>query len=238
MPLSFDFFKKVDLVSSLVADRTQQAKKPVDLTPRGIRRRSALIGAALRIIVRDGPGSVTLRTVATEADASHGLVVYYFGTREELISAVLTHVAEKNIEALNQTWRSRELDTSDPRVLAAFIASHVTRQMIDDREMGITIMELHLAAARFPILRAMVREWGRAYVRITYQTFTRLGSPDAQRDSALLTNLINGLAIQQLALPRRNFEAAVLRPAIERFLEMVGGDESAQKRLEPKVKRK
>lgn len=227
-------------MSTLAVDRAsqQQARKPVDLTPRGIQRRSALIAAALKIIVRDGPGSVTLRTVAVEAEASHGLVVYYFGTREELISAVLTHVAEKNIEALNQAWRSRELDTSDPRVLAAFIASQVTRQMIDDREMGITIMELHLAAARFPILRAMVREWGRAYVRITHQTFTRLGSLDPQRDSALLTNLINGLTIQQLTLPRRNFEAAVLRPAIERFLEMVGGDESAQKRREPNVKRK
>lgn len=229
----------MSFVGTLAVDPIQQhAKKPLDLTPRGIQRRSALIAAALRIIVRDGPGSVTLRTVAIEAEASHGLVVYYFGTREELISAALTHVAEKNIEALNQAWGSRELDTSDPRILAALIASHATRQMIEDREMGITIMELHLAAARFPILRAMVRDWGRAYVRITHQTFTRLGSPDAQRDSALLTNLISGLVMQQLALPRRNFEATVLRPAIERFLVMVSGDESAQKRIEPSMKRK
>ena len=227
-------------MSTLVVDRSQsqQVRKPVDLTPRGVKRRAELIAAALRIIVRDGPGSVTLRTVAVEADASHGLVIYYFGTREELISAALTHVAQRNIDALTQTWKSSELDTSDPQVLAALIASHATRQMIEDREMGITIMELHLAAARFPNLRPMVREWGQAYARITRQTFTRLGSSDAERDSALLTNLISGLVIQQLALPRRNFEAAVLRPAIENFLVIVGGGESANKTIESNVRRK
>jgi DNA-binding transcriptional regulator YbjK len=192
-----------------------------ELTARGTQRRSSLIAAALRITVRDGPGSVTLRTVATEADASHGLVAYYFGTREDLIRAALNLVATKNIEALETAWRNLDATPADPATLADKIARHSVHQMIEDRTMGITIMELHLAAARFAVLRSSVRDWGRAYARITRRTFERLGSADPARDSGLLTSLISGLVIGQLALPRRGFEADVLRPAIEEFLRMI-----------------
>lgn len=197
------------------------------LTPRGEQRRETLVAAALRIIVRDGPGAATLRTVATEAQASHGSVVYYFGTREELIRAALHQVAARNIEALQQAWQAVDRTIIDPHQLAGFIAHHSARQMVDDRSMGITIVELHLAAARFPALRPNVREWGRAYARISRETFARLGSSDPAADSAILTSLISGLVVGQLAIPRKDFETAILQPAIERFLGSVG---SAPKR--------
>ncbi len=192
------------------------------LTPRGEQRRETLVAAALRIIVREGPGAVTLRTVATEAQATHGSVVYYFGTREELIREALHQVAARNIEALEQAWQAIDKDTIDPHLLAGFIAHHSARQMAEDRSMGITIVELHLAAARFPALRPNVREWGRAYARISRETFARMGSSDPAADSAILTSLISGLVVGQLALPRKDFETKILQPAIERFLGSIG----------------
>ncbi len=192
------------------------------LTPRGEQRRETLVAATLRIIVRDGPGAVTLRTAATEAQASHGSVVYYFGTREELVRAALHQVAARNIEALQQAWQGIDKDTTDPHELAGLIAHHSAQQMVEDRSMGITIVELHLAAARFPTLRPKVREWGRAYARISRETFARMGSSDPAADSAILTSLISGLVVGQLAVPRRDFETAILQPAIERFLKSIG----------------
>jgi DNA-binding transcriptional regulator YbjK len=199
-------------------DKSLAARGQSDLTNRGARRKEALLEAALRIIVRDGPGAVTLRSVVAEADASHGSVVYYFGTREDLIRDALALVANRNIEALAVSWAGFERQAMNLRKLAQLIARHSVAQMIEDRQMGITIIEFHLAAARYPELSSTLREWGRAYARISHDTFVRIGAVNPEAESALLTNLINGLILKQLALRRSDFETVLLRPAIERFL--------------------
>lgn len=206
----------------------QPAKAQPDLTARGTKRREALLDAALRIIVRDGPGAVSLRSVVAEAKASHGSVVYYFGTREDLIREALILVANRNVEALAAAWPALEKHTDNPARFAELLARHSVRQMVDDPSMGITIMEFHLAAARYPMLAPALREWGRAYARITHNTFERMGSTNPEADSALMTNTISGLVLRQLALARPDFETAVLRPAIERVLRSIIEDASAR----------
>lgn len=188
------------------------------LTPRGVQRRAALLEATFRIIVRDGPGAVTLRSVVAEARASHGSVKYYFGSVEALVEEALREVARHNIDALAATWASVPRGARDPAAVAAIIARHSTREMIEDRRMGIIIYELHLAAARDAKLRPILHAWGRAYARIVGETLASLGSADPPGDAASLTHLINGLVIGQLAMPRRDFADAILRPAVERFL--------------------
>tara|TARA_R110000822_G_scaffold5639_4_gene24185 strand:- start:26513 stop:27163 length:651 start_codon:yes stop_codon:yes gene_type:complete len=203
--------------------RPRSSRAPASLTQRGSERRQALLLAALRIIVRDGPGSVTFRTVVAEAKASHGSVAYYFGTREELIREAMVLVANRNIEALAGVLEQFESVPGDPQSLAEIIARHSTQQMIEDRSMGITIIELHLAAARYPELRPVLRDWGRAYARIIHRILANLGSSDPNADAALLTNTINGHVIGQLALQRKDFESTVLRPAILRLLTAIAG---------------
>jgi len=111
-------------------------------------------------------------------------VVYYFGTCEELIHQSLTLIARRNIKALSKAWREIEPHAEDPEMVAELIARHSVSQMIKDRDMGITIIELHLAAARNPELRPALREWGRAYVRIVRSTLTALGTLNPKADAA------------------------------------------------------
>lgn len=193
------------------------------LTTRGVRRRHELLEAALRLIVRDGPGAVTLRSVVTEADTSHGLVSYYFGSRDELINAALALTATRNIDALAHAWEEI-LPTTDADDLARQIARHSVRQMIEHEDMGITIIELHLAAARDPALRPAIVEWGRAFARIVAPTLLAVGSNDPSRDAEILVSTINGLVMTQLAVPSRRFEAEVLTPTIARYLRTMGAD--------------
>ena len=194
---------------------------PGDLTPRGTQRRVALMEAALRIIVRDGPGAVTLRSVVAEAKASHGSVAYYFGSREDLVRETLIHIADRNIKALEEAWVDIEKNATDPATVAAMIARHSTRRMVEDRGMGITIIELHLASARCEALRPALREWGRAYTQIASKTLLRLGSKRPEADAALLVGIVNGHVVSQLALPKKNFEHDVLRPSLEEFLSAI-----------------
>lgn len=193
------------------------------LTTRGVRRRHELLEAALRLIVRDGPGAVTLRSVVTEADTSHGLVSYYFGSRDELINAALALTATRNIDALAHAWEEIR-PTTDADDLARQIARHSVRQMIEHEDMGITIIELHLAAARDPALRPAIVEWGRAFARIVAPTLLAVGSNDPSRDAEILVSTINGLVMTQLAVPSRRFEAEVLTPTIARYLRTMGAD--------------
>jgi DNA-binding transcriptional regulator YbjK len=194
------------------------ARAPANLTQRGTERRSALLFAALQIIVRDGPGAVTFRTVVAEANASHGSITYYFGTREELIKEAMVLVANRNIEVLSAVLSDFETMPVSPEVLATVIARHSNQQMIEDRSMGITIIELHLAAARSPELRPILREWGRSYALIIRKVLTNLGSDDPDEDAALMINIINGHVVSQLALQRKDFEVSILRPALARLL--------------------
>ena len=193
------------------------------LTTRGARRRHELLEAALRLIVRDGPGAVTLRSVVTEAHTSHGLVSYYFGSRDELINAALALTATRNIDALAHAWEEIR-PTTDADDLARQIARHSVRQMIEHEDMGITIIELHLAAARDPALRPAIVEWGRAFARIVAPTLLAVGSNDPSRDAEILVSTINGLVMTQLAVPSRRFEAEVLTPTIARYLRTMGAD--------------
>lgn len=193
-----------------------------ELTPRGVRKRTALLDATFRIIVRDGPGAVTLRSVVAEASAAHGAVKYYFGSTQALIREALKKVARHSIEKLSETWKTVDREACDPSVLAGIIAGHSSREMIENRRRGIIIYELHLAAARDASLRPIIQAWGREYARIVRGTLEALGSTDPSADAALLTNLINGLVISQLALPRKDFADAILRQAIEQFLRNMG----------------
>ena len=55
-------------------------------------RRERIIGAAFDIAAEQGLGAVTVRSVAERADASAGLVIFYFQTKDDLVLALLDWV--------------------------------------------------------------------------------------------------------------------------------------------------
>ena len=57
--------------------------------------RTALLEAAARLFVEHGPGAVSVRELAAEADVNHGLVHQYFGSKDALVRATLEHLAEE-----------------------------------------------------------------------------------------------------------------------------------------------
>jgi len=55
-------------------------------------RREQIVSAAYEVALRTGIDGVTLRAVAAKAKLSHGLVVFYFKQKHQLISALLDRV--------------------------------------------------------------------------------------------------------------------------------------------------
>ena len=56
--------------------------------------REALMAAAAELFARRGPHAVSVREVAAAAQVNHGLVHHYFGGKDELVAAVLDHLAD------------------------------------------------------------------------------------------------------------------------------------------------
>jgi AcrR family transcriptional regulator len=56
---------------------------------------AALLEAAARLFVQQGPAAVSVRQIAAEAGVNHGLVHQYFGSKEGLVRATLEHLADE-----------------------------------------------------------------------------------------------------------------------------------------------
>ncbi|MCF6469446.1 TetR family transcriptional regulator [Nonomuraea sp. MG754425] len=58
--------------------------------------RERLLQAAIGIAARQGQGAVTYRAVAAEAGVTHGLVRFYFGTRQAMLSEAFELAARRD----------------------------------------------------------------------------------------------------------------------------------------------
>lgn len=61
---------------------------------RAARRSAQLLGAAARLMDRNGSAGVSMQAVAAEAGVSVGLIYRYFGSKDELLLAVITQVLD------------------------------------------------------------------------------------------------------------------------------------------------
>ncbi|MDR8373558.1 TetR family transcriptional regulator [Pseudomonas lactis] len=193
------------------------------LSAKGEQRRQSLIEAAMRLIVRDGHHSLSLRSVAKEAECSHGSVAYYFGSKGALMAATIDHACQQIATSFKAIAPDLEACAHDPLRFAAMIAQYNTRLLVDDRSMGIAVYELNLAGAHDPSLRPTLAKWGRVHADICREAYLKLGSKDPDADFAFVLHAIGGLVVAQLSLPRKDFEKRVFLPAIERLVFSVAG---------------
>jgi AcrR family transcriptional regulator len=81
------------------------------------RTRRQLLDAAVDVLAERGEG-FSIADVATQAGVSHGTFYNYFGDREELLDALVTHIVEEFASVA-----AREVDESDPALRFARISA-------------------------------------------------------------------------------------------------------------------
>lgn len=87
---------------------------------------AAILEAATDLFAERGPAATSIRDIAARSNVNHGLVFRHFGTKEQLVGAVLDHLGA-NLSAL--------LGTDAP---AAVLESSLDRQM---RVMARTVLD-------------------------------------------------------------------------------------------------
>lgn len=118
----------------------------------------ALIRATIRVIARQGLRGMTLRAVAAEAQLSHGLIRFHFGSRDALIEATMDYAARHSLAGA--TAASTDADDLTE------IGSHL-RDVAEDSEETLAFQLEMIAEARrrpelLPLAQRMIADYEQA----------------------------------------------------------------------------
>jgi DNA-binding transcriptional regulator YbjK len=190
---------------------------------KGERRKDEILAATLRVIGARGADAVTHRAVAEEAGVPLSATTYYFASKEELLEQTLLMAAREETERLERLvleLAPRELSVGD---WAAAVAAQISHGVEAEPAKHVALFELGLEATRREPLRAEMQRWQDAHLRLAEMGCRAIGSDDPALDARVVVATITGLMLDQLAGGRDDFEAAVMRPALERLLGQLAG---------------
>jgi AcrR family transcriptional regulator len=87
--------------------------------------RDALLDAAERLLVAEGPAALTTRRIAEEAGQSHGLIRYHFGSLEQLLVHTLERATDGILERQRQLYAGDEPFLDKWRTAMAYLETDV-----------------------------------------------------------------------------------------------------------------
>ncbi|PPK67876.1 TetR family transcriptional regulator [Actinokineospora auranticolor] len=157
-------------------------------TPKGERRRQALVEAAAHLLVEGGFEAVRHRAVAERASLPLASTTYYFESLDELIAAALeflgrSELAQGRAVLDGLTEPPRDLEKLVELVLDQLLGPADT----NDAEAVLLRYERLVATGRRPYLRPLMLELGGELRGLLHETFTRAG---AEIDAAELEEVI------------------------------------------------
>ena len=168
-------------------------------------RSGQLVEAARRVLARDGVQGTTMRGVAAEAGVPLGTLSYVFGSKEQMLKAVIEDVTE---EIANLLRDLAETDKGLEQAIRAGLDSFWTRLVVDERWLQVMQYELVMYSLRTPGLEDLARWQTERYCRIVaawcQQAANNAGELCAIPFDALARVLVanvDGLILQYVADP-------------------------------------
>jgi DNA-binding transcriptional regulator YbjK len=187
----------------------------------GAGRRTAILEATVRVLVRDGLAGVTHRAVAREAEVPLAATTYYFSSKEELLGEALALMVEDEITRLGRRAAEMGDGLSSPGDSAAALAE----VLFPDAEAARALLakfEVYLEAARRPGLREPAAHWQDALADLATMTLAAGGAADAERLAPVITAGIDGIIVHELSRGiTGDGDVARLRSKLEQLFELV-----------------
>ncbi|TDC67139.1 TetR/AcrR family transcriptional regulator [Actinomadura sp. GC306] len=159
--------------------------------------RDRILQATLRLIGEEGIGAVTNRAVARAAGVSLGSLTYHFPSQDDLLREALQTFVDEEISRIT-AYVTALADSG----MAPVEAADAVEKAVVDFAYGpeqIANLELHLHAARDPVLRETSARSVDAYDRLAGAVLAALGIPDAERHAPTIVAMLYGLAVRRLA---------------------------------------
>ncbi len=186
-------------------------------------RREQLLLEALRLVADGGLQAVTHRAVERAAGVPHGSVTYHFGTRDDLVFAMVDRMVDECEQSISEiargvtlaiarTWGGAGGGELDGDGIAAAIAAWIDGR----RDLHLARLELELAAARDPRLRTRMSDAALVFWRLCEPIVLALGSVDPELDGRAMACTVDGLLLDRLA--HEPADARVIGSAVHRLL--------------------
>ncbi len=193
--------------------------KPSRATPEA--RRLDLIEATARVLAAHGAAGASVRTIATEAGVSPGLVTHHFGGVARLVEATYDHIAGQVEHALA---RAVAHASDDPRArLTAYVEASFAPPIADAALLATWIAFWSMARADPAMAASHARHYA-AYRSQLEALLTACGvAPAHCRLAAIgVAALVDGLWLE-LCLSSGTFDEAEARRLTSDYLAMLTG---------------
>ncbi len=186
-------------------------------------RRAQIVQAAFELIATRGLEGLRFADVARAVGINNGTLLYYFASKDALITAVGDYV----VDQYRQTGGGKTRPDEVPRTALADLRWEFTDASARLRDaVGIVYLELLARAQRDPAVAALLADidaaW-RAWLAQLLEAGRQDGSLRADLDVALATSLImsaiRGVGMQALVPPA----SADLAPALDALGELILG---------------
>lgn len=181
------------------------------LTAKGSRQAEAILDAAIRCLGQDGYSGTSLQRVADEAGVQKRMVLYYHGSREQLVATALRRLGEAFLSDL----RGRIADIHEPAPLIDEVVAFMLEQ-VEDRGMLAAYFGLVAESATDPVLHDALEELQEQAVALAHEVLDDLEAHgrrlSMQRDLLILaaTTTAHGIALELLQHGRTpEFERAL-----------------------------
>ena len=180
--------------------------------PRVERTRSAVIDAAVELLMVDGPSAVTHTNVASAANVSRTTAYKHWPTRADLLRST--------IEAIQKTSPPSTPLTGDVRADLAFLFAHIIEDLADDQRAPLMAIMME-RALHDPTVTA-VRDGLMADFQPVFATIIETGidSGDIRRDIDLdvaLATIVGGFLFVRF-MSSQNFDVDIARRILDEFV--------------------
>ncbi len=165
-------------------------------------RRTQIIEAALRVLLREGIAEATTRKITAEAGVNGATLNYYFGSKDNLLMAILEKILREDDALIWQSVRTDQGLRATIENYCRFMWSHVEQTP----ELQLLQYELSVYAIRHPSSSWLVKQQYEWYCRGVEEIFRKGSATTADADTTLFADLahfvvagMDGLLLQFLA---------------------------------------
>jgi DNA-binding transcriptional regulator YbjK len=171
-------------------------------TPKGERRRAALVEAAAELLAEGGFDAVRHRAVAERADLPLASTTYYFDSLEELVTAAVerhshSELADGRRRLDELATRSRGAQAQVDLVLDMLLGP-AREDREADAEAVLLRYERLVATGRRPYLRPLMRTLSAQLNELLTEIFARSGTPVDPTELERLIALVDGAVVNAL----------------------------------------
>lgn len=169
-------------------------------TPKGERRRQALVEAAAALLVEGGFEGLRHRAVAERAGLPLASTTYYFDSLDELIAAAVEHHGRAELERGRALLAALPAKTRDFDSVVDLVLDQLLGPSAGERDAELVLLryERLVATGRRPYLRPLMGTLGAELRRLLQEVLARSGIPVDERRLEHLIALVDGAVVNAL----------------------------------------